>query len=166
MSAAKWFPKSVEGISVADLAYTAGIIDGEGCISISPCDYSRRGQHLRKNYCMRIFVTTTDAVICPWLQQTFGGAIYAYEDKRYGKKAALGTVRRWSLSMKASAGFLNAILPYLKLKKERAELALQFCELLRGPGGNKPLPEENMVARRTCYDQMREFNAKRKALAA
>lgn len=110
---------------------------------------------------MRISVITTDAVICPWLEQTFGGAIYAYEDKRYTKKAAHGTVRRWCLSMKASAGFIQAILPYLKLKKERAEVALQFCTLLRGPGGNKRLPEENMQERLVCYTRMRELNAKR-----
>lgn len=157
----KWFAKPMEGISVADLAYAAGIIDGEGCINISMCDYSRRGQHLRQNYCVRVAVLTTDAVICPWLKETFGGAMREYTDKRYGTKAAKGTLRRWSLSMSMTAGFLQAILPYLKLKRERAEVALQFCTLLRGPGGNKPLPEENMQERRRYYERMKELNAKR-----
>ena len=162
MSSAKWFPKPVDGVSVADLAYAAGIMDGEGCISISPCKYHSRTAPPRDNYAVRVYVSTTDAVICPWLAETFGGAIHAYEDKRYNTaKRAHGTVRRWSLSMRMTAGFLQALLPYLKLKKERAELALQFCTLLRGPGGNKPLPDENMQERVRCYQRMRELNAKR-----
>ena len=97
-----------------DLAYTAGIIDGEGCIRIQIDESSYR--HSR----MYVTVSSTDQWLCQYLKMAFGGRLYSkhLEHRRASWE--------WVLGGKYAVPFLESILPYLHLKRPQAELAIQF----------------------------------------
>ena len=125
---------------VAIIAYAAGIIDGEGCISSS----IRRREDGRLANVVRVHVTMCTARVPRWLQDNFGGSLHRYP--AYGRQ---GTSRRerdvWALSGRRAAPFLEAILPYLKEKQDQARIALEIISMLGRWGGNlrrTPLDEE------------------------
>lgn len=142
--------------SETDLAYAAGIIDGEGCICIFRTSYGTKSK-LPQNYALTVGVLTTDTVIAPWLHATFGGSLRTY--RHYGASAKVvqrGLSRRWMVASAEAESFLRAIFPYLKLKQHRAEVALRFRGLVSRTG--HAITEENRAQRLSCYEEMRELN--------
>ena len=122
-------------ISIADLAYTAGIVDGEGCILVShqPTRYKghnpeRIGVVYRSYYC-RVAVSMTDSVVVPWLYKNFGGSLCRDKIAYRGSNALFEN--RWIVATGDAEPFLRAIYPYLKLKQRQAKIALRFCVLKR-----------------------------------
>ena len=103
------------------LGYTAGIIDGEGCIIICKNKTLRKG-HKNISYLLqvRVGMATTQAVTL--LHKTFGGS---YAHRAYGKHTPMNI---WTINSIAAEGFLKLILPYLKVKQEEAKVALEFRE--------------------------------------
>lgn len=99
------------------LAYTAGIIDGEGCIS------AYRRQATPRRYEMYVNVSATDEWLTRWLKMRYGGSVYVIPRK--GNQRDLW---RWNISAKKAREFLSLMLPYLQLKRMEAELAIQFQE--------------------------------------
>ena len=102
-----------------DLAYVAGIIDGEGSISILRCDNESNKQY--KSFKLRVIVTNTNEWLIQWLVFAFGGSIGC----RPGK-ASHQPYFSWTLYGSQGAKFLQLILPYLKLKRPQAEIAITF----------------------------------------
>ncbi len=130
-------------ISEADLAYTAGIIDGEGNIGIYPntSHLTKAGKTVHR---MRVRVTNTDEWLIHWLKENYGGSIGVVDrGTLYGRnwKPAWW----WTLSCNPALRFLKLILPYLRLKKPQAELAVRFQEGKHGRGRG-PTPEELVVS--------------------
>jgi hypothetical protein len=105
-----------------DLAYMAGIIDGEGSIGF----YKNYINTIHEwHYNTRLSITNTDLALINWLQDTFSGKIYVIPpDKNHlGKKP----VYRWHLNKKQEIlNLLIDILPYLRLKKLQAELVIDY----------------------------------------
>ena len=99
-----------------DLAYIAGIIDGEGCIRITI-----DGSHYRHSR-MYISVASTDQWLIQYLRMAFDGHIYSKHLEH--RKASW----EWVLGGESALIFLQAILPYLYLKRPQAEIAIQFQE--------------------------------------
>ena len=95
--------------SETDLAWAAGIIDGEGCITIT-----RAGGQLR------VMVANTDLRMLHKLRELFGGNISRKKTYRAHYKPQWF----WQLCAKDAAGALNAMLPYLVTKADQAELGL------------------------------------------
>ena len=97
-----------------DLAYTAGIIDGEGSIGI---------WKLGKGYRLTVEVEMCNKSVPQWLKDTFGGR-YGFYGKR--GKYKCGWSSRWDITDSKASEFLQLILPYLKIKKQQAELAIHY----------------------------------------
>ena len=103
-----------------DLAYIAGLFDGEGNICIV-----KRQHHSGRTvpaYHLVARVGMVDEIIPRWLQMAFGG--YIHRRRRPDPKHR--DVYTWSVGYGAAADFLKIILPFLKLKKPQAELAIKF----------------------------------------
>lgn len=62
-----------------------------------------------------------------WLLDTVGGSLV----QKTRSKANWKETWNWQLSGQNAADFLEALLPYLVIKKERAELALMLYSLKR-----------------------------------
>ena len=107
----------------AKFAYLAGIIDGEGCLTIGA---GRKGNIT--NYNSIIMIASTDERLIKWLQNNFGGNYYT--SKRTSPKWKQAYIWRF-LKKKDIEVLLLAILPYLIIKREQAITLLEFVRLPR-----------------------------------
>jgi len=110
-----------------DCAYIAGFIDGEGSIIL----YERKNSW-SDSYAMRVIVSQSDKglFILEWIKEITGiGSIV--------NKPRFNPLHRnschWQANAEAAETLLKQILPYLKLKKEQAQMALDFQSKLRQP---------------------------------
>lgn len=99
-------------------AYVAGVIDGEGNISIFRVTSSRD----RPRYALRVVVGITEPWLPQFLKLHFGGNVCLRKSKTKAHK----DVWIWTVAAKKAKPFLERVLPYLCLKHEQAELALKF----------------------------------------
>lgn len=99
-----------------DIAYMAGFFDGEGSISIM-----RRAKG--KPYWLRVQLGQANKWILQLIQFQFGGSLFHNRPRENRREAW-----QWSASANIAMGFLKCILPYLKLKKGEAEIAIHFQE--------------------------------------
>ena len=103
-----------------DLAYTAGIIDGEGWISLS----RNGGAKGDKSISLIVGVENTNEWLIRWLYFAFGGNFKAKRIRAPQRQPIWG----WSLSAKKALVFLKQVYPYLNIKKPQADIAIKFQE--------------------------------------
>ena len=143
-------------IEPVDLAYAAGIIDGEGHIALSK--YVEKGNRARRRrsglsvYGFHIAVMMTEPSAVQWLHKTFGGSFKPYPHKR----CKGGMVWRWAVCGDSCASLLQVLLPYLKTKQKQAEVALEFRPSYAQPKqvGLKLTPEI-VEFRDDCIDRIK-----------
>jgi len=107
-----------------DLAYIAGIVDGEGYIGITADGKRRRAKHGKDNLRLRVTVTNTNEWLCQYLKFSFGGGKVLLRTQSPNHRPCW----QWQVDYGKAADFLKLILPYLHLKKPQAELAIKFQE--------------------------------------
>jgi hypothetical protein len=104
-------------------AWSAGIIDGEGCIHIG----KRTGKN-RKGFQLRVLVGNTDPKMILELKSIWGGWTGpCSKDKREGRKSAW----QWIITDTPASKVLEEILPFLICKKEQATLAIEFAKSIK-----------------------------------
>jgi hypothetical protein len=123
-------------------AYIAGIIDGEGHLTISKI---RRPENSKTTNCFHytanLGVTNTYLPLLKMLVEVVGGTYYC-SDRRANK-----ICYKWVLNSNESREkFLLAILPYLLEKREQAKLLLKFVRLHK---------VENPDLREKMYQEMK-----------
>lgn len=101
---------------ITDVAYIAGFVDGEGHIGFYiPKDAKAR---------MNIIISNTDVNVLKFVQNTLKiGCIY--KQKIYNPNARQGYQLRIRNSQEALI-LIEAILPYLKVKRKQAELLFEW----------------------------------------
>lgn len=114
-------------LTEADFRVAATFIDCEGWIGIARgTGYNRkREKYLRYNCTVRSGMT--DRAYIDWLQECFGGGIYFRKSQTNKWKDQY----HWSLGSTNLREFLKVILPYLKIKRKQAELALEYLDRLQ-----------------------------------
>lgn len=112
------------GPTPEDFAWAAGFFDAEGSVSI----YVRP----ERSY-MRVTVAQKDRRPLEQLKAWFGGSL--------GDPRPSG-VSNWTVQSQQAATFLRSVRPYLRVKHEQADVALEFqarrmrpADQLRGPDG-------------------------------
>lgn len=150
-----------------DLAYAAGLIDGEGTIVIekathdapwvenSKRQYLRRRKHNGTRYRTHVTITITKRAVCDWMEERFGGHIYV-EGRRAANRGH-SDVWIWRVTGDNASVFLGLIRPYLVLKGEQADNAIEFQKgvmTLR----RKPLTDEELAVREACYLTQKALN--------
>ena len=115
--------KLTYSVSETELAYAAGIIDGEGCVEIR-FNNSKFERHA-KGTTSRISVSQAEPryELLEWLQRKFGGSIF--EHNRTDREPTHNKSRKWVTQANQAADFCKLILPYLLLKKRQAELIIE-----------------------------------------
>lgn len=101
-------------ISNEDLAYIAGILDGEGYLGV----YKTKTVHT-----LAIVVQMTDPIVPTYLRDTLGGFLGGPYHK--GQMTLKG-VWMWSCQKRDILELLNLLIPFLKLKKEKALKMIEF----------------------------------------
>ena len=116
------FSGSVIGhLSETEKGYLAGIIDGEGCISMN--------RHIKKGaapvYRLFVQISNTSPALKKWLDEHFPKKTYWWKTTHF-KRQQWRDCYHWILSGNRQVMvFCREIAPYLVIKKEQAELVAQ-----------------------------------------
>ena len=110
-----------------ELGYIAGMLDGEGCISIMRRKQKRSyGRGVYTDYSIHVTVATgTVMPTLQWIQARTGGTIYTQKMRGNRKDGHRLTIYKRDEALK----FLRIISPYLLTKKVQAEVAMEFLGL-------------------------------------
>jgi hypothetical protein len=100
--------------------YCAGIIDGEGYVSIAKSGHGHA----------KIVIANTNRLMLDFISQQFPGASYLLAS--HARKAHHKPWFRLEINGNHAVSFLRGILPYLVIKKEQANIAITF-HLLKSP---------------------------------
>ena len=117
-----------------DLAYAAGIVDGEGCIGI----YGKVNTHM-----LIVKVGMCEPQAVDFLIEKFEALSNPYNNR-------FGPVYRAAFTGPKAYAFLCLIRPYLRVKRTQADVAIEFWEGKGNYKGYKIAPEE--LARRVDYE--------------
>jgi hypothetical protein len=110
-------------ISEAEIAYFAGIIDGEGTITISRAA-RKDTKHKLPAYIPHMKVCNTDKALIDWIQKTFGGCLNNV--RQSNDKWSTLYYLRWNCTKARTV--LEMLLPYLRVKRLQALLVLEFVK--------------------------------------
>ena len=115
-----------------ELAYMAGLFDGEGCISITKV-YPKQTNLHNASYGLTTRVSMVDKNIPEFFYSTFGGHLVEKKPRKSEEKLQW----KWGACGANASICLRELLPYLRSKTEEAEIALNFWGTKRTRGGNK-----------------------------
>lgn len=155
------YPYERKEYSVAQLAYLAGIIDGEGSIYIG--NFSCNPKTKIPYYQTNIQVTNTDKPLIDWLYNTFGGLI----SKRTVKQHAANSRKQayiWTASGERLTHLCELILPYLIVKTRQCEIMLKMRatftpnHCIKGTQGIQPHHLDVIRLRQSYMDEMRSLH--------
>ncbi len=99
------------------LDYLAGLVDGEGCVSVCK---DARPSRANPWYWVRLDVTNSNKALLEDLQSQFGGSI-----SKDGRKSA----GRWYIDSKKAKPLLTKLYPLLRIKGEQAIVCLRLLDL-------------------------------------
>jgi len=138
--------------------YTAGFLDGEGYIGILNSNLnSIRAKTGRKYYGVHVQFVQKDIKVLEWLKKQWGGGgIFpsSFNKNRKGENIYW----RWCLHSKDAIKLLKEVYPYLRVKKEQAEIAIQFPLKT----ARRKLPDEVYELRCKLAEKMKILKHKQK----
>ena len=105
-------------LSDTDIAYLAGVFDGEGHISVLK---DKRGHNA---YSLHLIINITSLETVYRFRDSFGGTVGANtseNNKRKGKP-----IYRWVVCGKRAESVLRTLFPYLHIKRKEAEIVFQI----------------------------------------
>ena len=142
-------------VSVEDRIYTAGFVDGEGCISITKMTKSKHGKSPYHHFFFSL--ESTDPDITYWLQERFGGSISIDKTKVSHNHRV---TYRWKLGTQETVSLLRQLMPYLRVKRPQAELGLLFLlqRNTQRKGRPRGVSAEELALREEFYLQMSALN--------
>lgn len=117
-------------IAKTDLAWAAGIFDGEACLSVNLT--SDRGRERSRPF---IQVASVTPAIPERLKELFGGTL-TYQFRTNVASRGRNQVR-WTLSCSRALDVLEEVRPYLVGKGEEADVLLRWRETYTTPRGHR-----------------------------
>jgi hypothetical protein len=145
---------------VKDKAYIAGIVDGEGCISI----HRRSDRCYKQGYSFyaTLRVSNTNKPLLDWLKRVTGlGAVV--ENKVVGNRRPQW---EWKVHSQQAGLLLKELYSFLRVKKKQARLVLQFVEFKNKSNpifkrlGTRGMPLKLWKRQESMYLQARKLNAR------
>jgi len=149
-------------LTKTEIAYIAGIFDGEGSVSLVKSHAARtRGRYIYP----LVRIANTDEALINWLEKKipFGHRLYtSYRNGSYKK------VHHFGCACGEAIEFLRLILPYLIIKHKRAKLLLNYwaenekARLDAGGyfGNHHPIPDWLMERRNAVAKELARLNQK------
>jgi hypothetical protein len=126
------------------LAYLAGFFDGEGCIHISATKPERGTKGWSPRYTLTVSASNTRPIALELLRTRFGGCYKQHNNHRFiGRKPCWS----WSCSSRQAEKALKAMLPYMKIKRVEAELALEYMAVLQVSKTKRRVSKEELEKR-------------------
>lgn len=107
-------------LSIPDASYIAGFLDGEGTIGI----YHRSdngGNTLR----VSLYQSQKGIAVLEWVKDLVGAGRIVIENRC---NENWDTACQYSCNSEVAAGLLRQLLPYLKIKKRQADIAIEYAQ--------------------------------------
>jgi len=123
-----------------ELAYLAGFFDGEGSIAITRSN---------NRYTMKVEVTQLDPAPLIRFQSRFGGSLFRKPDRR-GYRSMIS----WVVVAGGAEHMLNALRPYMSVKREQADVALEFRARILNPNPDRTI---ELAERERLYQLCRDL---------
>ena len=136
-----------------ELAYLAGLFDGEGCIMIvrrSPFSIGHKSVY----HYLSLSLTMANQQMPELFQYYFGGSAKPVKKQTVGRQP----LWRWDITHNGALGVLRALLPYLRLKLDEAELGIKFQ--LKHKKTTHSLKEEQLAEREKMRALMKSLKRK------
>lgn len=135
------------------LAYLAGIIDGEGSITVS---YRKRSGYPKRFPRASLAIYNTNLNLLYWIKSSFGGSVHVYKSRNHNWKPS-GCINFGDV---ASAELLKKLLPFLVIKTEQAKIliAMQETKMPASSGRKLGVPESILKKRESLRVQLQTLN--------
>ncbi len=149
-----------------ELAWAAGIVDGEGSIFIQRTNYvdkiypnAKRKIRREKSpsYTLRLSVRMTDKPTIEKMSNIFDGRCLEIKRRTVKGKRVYG----WSVCGYKALEILELLEPYCITKRRQIKMSYVFMKIPRfeaGRGKGSILPKKITNRRNNCYLKMKEFN--------
>ena len=140
-------------------AYLAGVIDSDGSISFCKVkrDSTKRGYQYRSIIQITWRPTPDARDFLHHVKDQFGGGVHMINKSGFEGGDAL--YLKYDVEGPRTEKFIKYILPYLKLKKEQAELLLE-ARKLKGKWGADGKPDKLWDKEDKLYDRYKKINTK------
>ena len=118
-----------------DVAYLAGLIDGEGSIYYKRTKQKRNtrpGKPIHNVWVIRIEIAMTDKYVLQWCHETFKCGSFGERTVKPGKKRQW----RWRISHRDALEMAIAVWPHIKTKLHKIEQIIDHYEGYDGMGKN------------------------------
>ena len=149
----------MDNLPVSDIAYLAGLLDGEGSI----CILKRKNSSGNLQYWLEVSIGNTHRGVLDWVHQTFGGHI-SDNAERYTPRNH--QTWRWRVSSEKACQILEMLLPFLHIKKQQATLAIGTHRHMQSFAANShnPLTTEELAWRATQKQMLSNLNLRHRPL--
>lgn len=132
------------------LAYLAGLIDGDGNIFIR-----RRLRHASRSknpsFSIGIKLTNTDRATMEWLREMWAGG---WSELHAGKNPKWRKHYEWRTECGQARHLLEAIEPFLRIKKRQAQIAIRLQKLVEFRPKGLPLRPEEVAEREALWAEL------------
>jgi hypothetical protein len=148
---------------ITDIAYMAGIIDGEGSIYIG--NFSSNQRTGTPYYQTNIEVTNTSEDLIKWLQNTWNGCSSKYTRKQLPHNSRKD-VYRWIAHGELVTHICELIYPYSQCKKREIEIMLKMREtykqtgMKKGEGACPSIPQNILDIRLSLFNELRSLHCR------
>lgn len=146
--------------NVADLAYLAGIIDGEGCFYIGKVAPNRKDGYISDHYRGLLKIDNTNKNLIDWLNNIFSGTNSATNRYTSSKKFTR-EVYSWIATGDRLLDLCEQVLPYLVIKKQHCEVMIKFRKSYSQQRiGSTKVSKESLETRQICLEEIRKLNSR------
>ena len=117
--------KMPKQISQTDIAYLAGLFDGEGCVTCKQRKTKRknRGGKVYNQWYIRCEINMADKAAIQWIQDTLGFG-WSSEKRYYKRPAHHKRQWRWACGYRDAFKFAQLVWPYIQVKLNKIELII------------------------------------------
>lgn len=141
-----------------ELAYMAGLFDGEGYVCLffdkNYCPVSS-GRSVAAAYRLTVGITMIHEGVIRWFHSFWGGS-HAITKSRI-KNANWSDAWHWRISGNKAEEFLRVMYPYLRVKKHQAALGFKFLQVRRQEIHKGTHRADGM---KEIYNKLRSLNSK------
>ncbi len=148
-----------EAYNPVDLAYMAGIVDGEGCFYIGKIPKKSGDGYVSEHYRGLLKIDNTDYSLIEWMNNKFSGtnsaATRSTSTRRFERE-----VFSWIVTGDRLLDLCEQIQPYLIIKAKQCEIMIKFRKSYEGRIGNTKVSDESIAVRQLCLEDIRKLNSR------
>ena len=159
----KYYKRSLDYIPTiyksTDLAYFAGIVDGEGCFWIGKIPKKSGDGYITEHFRGVLKIDNTDIKLNQWLDSVFSGTASAQCRSTSSRKFER-EVFTWTATGDRLLDLCEQVLPYLVIKKEQCQNMIKFRKTYTAQLGCNKLSDETILTRQDCVEVSRKLNSR------